>query len=226
MNVADIYSITLQGAVASEQFRSVFFYRVQAIDGPQTVTTTQLLANMAEAHWSIAMLPAYQPVAGTNVSFETYRIFNLFDVTELYEGDANAELPMSGAVVGEKLPPFAAFGFSQPSSIRGVRRGQKRLPGVAETQQADGVFTGGVFAQMQSVAEDLGLPIAVPVAAGLEATLFPVIVKRVKETDPETGKVTYRLPETVLEATWYPAESWVPYENVTTQNSRKIGRGI
>jgi len=121
---------------------------------------------------------------------------------------------LAGIVTGEALPPFAAFSIFWPRLSRASRNGWTRIPGVAESQQGDGVLSAGALTNLNAVA----------------AFMFGW-------TDSEIGYSTirriWRRPQTAeqhppdgVEQGFFPCDTGFGIENVSTQNTRKFGRGV
>lgn len=115
-----------------------------------------------------------------------------------------------GTPSGDPMPPFTALGIRLVVGTRLTRPGQKRIPFWYEGDQASGVWGAGVvnlglvWGALMTVPMILGAPAAL-------AELVPIVARK----DP-TGFVTASQPTT----------GFLVNLNVTTQNSRKIGRGI
>lgn len=222
----DLLLVQPSGVYGGQAVNLPMWYRVIGIDNPADApfeTIAQAIAiDVAEAF----LIEAYLFTVSASVTLNTIKIFNQFNVLENYEGNADGFLPASGAISGESLPTYDAFGFYTGTKRRDIRSGSRRWPGITEAQQSGGILGEGVFAALEDTCAQMSLtrPVAIP-GSGL-ATIQPVIVGRVKEVNPDTGKVTYRMPSDQAEFRYYSANQWVPRLNTTTQNSRKRGRGI
>jgi len=120
----------------------------------------------------------------------------------------------AGIVTGDALPPYCAFAIFWPRLSRASRNGWTRIPGVCESQQGDGVLDGTTLTNLNAIA----------------AFLFGW-------TDTEIGYSTirriWRRPQTPeqhppdgVEQAFFPCDTGFGIENVSTQNTRKFGRGI
>lgn len=127
----------------------------------------------------------------------------------------------NGAIGGDGMPTYDAWPLVlNPASVSLVRRGYKRFVGLPEAQQNFGVIanTGTWFADANDLAEYMETvhDVTVPDAPNLDmAYAIPKTEKVVvdgKDTWPIIG--AYRIAEAI------------PRLLVTTQNSRKRGRGI
>ena len=100
-----------------------------------------------------------------------------------------------------------------------TRPGSKRFGGVDEAQITDGVVTdAGTITGMNDLADQLADQL-VDTTLGLVAWGVPVIVKRILDGD------TYRLPTSLGELVTNTIIGAAASLIVSSQNSRKIGRG-
>lgn len=222
----DILLFELRGVLLGQQVRLPMFYRVVAFVAEPEVTFPLAMAEASEALWlTIFDGTAWAETTSAGMEYQTFRAYNLFDVLDNYEGNADGALPVSGGAVGTAMPPFSAFAWYQGTTRRDIRSGSRRWPGMSELHQNNGIVEAGILSVMGDVATAMSMPLTIALPSDGVLTITPVIVGREKEVD-EDGKVTYRLPTTQAEARYYPATSWVPRANVSSQNTRKLGRGI
>lgn len=226
MNENDVLCIEWRAVSLAQQVRMPMFYRVVGIDAPPELdfpavmgyVTNNIVLGLFDGTGFITAL-------SNTFSIQTVRAYNLFEVTENYEGDAREELPITGSSATDALPPFSAMSWYQGTSRRDIRSGSRRWPGLVEAHQIGGVIQSALLSIMDDVAEEMSITRSVSLPGDGVIVLQPIIVGRVKEVDEE-GKVTYRLPATLEELKYYAANGWVSRANVTSQNSRKFGRGI
>lgn len=117
----------------------------------------------------------------------------------------------STAGLTQALPPFCAVGVRLTVATRVTRPGQKRFYGMFEEDQAEGVVSVGFNTLIDALAPKYStqLTLGAPVATG---NLTPVILRLA--------------PDGVTIDAIQNVAGYVKNPNVTTQNSRKIGRGI
>jgi hypothetical protein len=121
-----------------------------------------------------------------------------------------------GARTGECLPPFVCYAFRKNRVSSAVRNGQIRIAGVSEGDQANGVVAGGMTAALNAVATLFQTTISF--GGGQTALFQPRIFRAGRPAGP--GGV----PPAVIQAD-FEIQS-VVYTRISTQNTRKFGRGI
>lgn len=200
------------------QLRGLFLGQVwqviQWFEPEGAVFLTADVIQVAEAWWNHFKTPwrNFQP---NSSQLTTESIL----ISEPGSGGAYAEYAIP---VGEKqglrsvgtsawFPPFVAAGFRQTVATRTTRPGQKRFPGLLESDADNGILVGGTVTLINAMASNLcSLAIlGAPVATGV---LHPRVVRL--SGSPETIVTSQRVT------------GYVTNPNVTTQNSRKYGRGI
>jgi len=137
------------------------------------------------------MLPAIRGMQASQIvtrGIVAYSLGNLSDYAE-------SSLSLAGLLTGETiLPVFNAINFTLRPVSRAVRPGSKRIAGISEAAQADGVVTDSAWL---AAIEAARLAMADPISDDDTSFAYPVIVKRVKYL-PE-GNVApdyaYRYPE-------------------------------
>lgn len=108
---------------------------------------------------------------------------------------------------------FAAVSVRLFGETAVTRSGWKRIPGLTEDGLISGALNPGTLTAFQNWADDsLQLPVMAPAGTGADATLIPVIVGRNPDGSYNLSAVN-------------PVASAVVQSNLTTQNTRKIGRG-
>jgi len=178
-------------------------------------TSTVTPANILEAYWDNvkdvyrSLYPNLTPGVLTAL-----RIRELNNALGDYAEYAIPADEQSGtrAVVGatDPLPPFAAGSVRLVVGSRATRPGQKRFAGACEGDQSAGVL-GGTFVE---ALDDIGVHMSVKLILGAPAALVglqPIVVR--KDAD---GAVTAHQNVT----------GYLVNPNVSTQNTRKIGRGV
>jgi hypothetical protein len=127
-----------------------------------------------------------------------------------------------GLRAGARSPSFISAAIRFPSTNRDVRAGQKRFPGMMETDYT----TGDIVAGTLSLMDDIGDALIGDWLSSVDAHVvcnYAIIARVCKTVDPVTGKcLQYRLPEIDGELTFYLPTSFVKNSEITTQNSRKV----
>lgn len=114
---------------------------------------------------------------------------------------------VGGNISGECLPPFVSWDFTLLRGGGGERNGYKRLQGVPESKQADGIATASAYADLTSLAGFMAAPITVA------TDILTPVIHRTK-----INHATQNPPR-------YFSISDVLYSKIGTQNSRKFGHG-
>lgn len=170
---------------------------------------------IAEAWWN------HVKTAYRGIFSSTYgAIFRTIKITELNNdaGDyAEFNVPLAEQTgtrstgSTEAMPPFNAVGVRLTVGSRVTRPGQKRFGLLYEADQNGGNLTAGILTPVNTLmavmteSMILGAPAATIV-------LNPIVARR----DRATGFVTAD----------QPIQGWLTNNRVTTQNTRKIGRGM
>jgi len=123
-------------------------------------------------------------------------------------GEQQGTRDVSGT--GGLMPPYVAVAVRETVATRVTRPGQKRFWGVNEGDNTDGVLGGALQALVETLMAkfDSTITLGAPVATGV---LDPIVV----HIDRSTG-----LPTASQLVTGHVINT-----NLSTQNSRKIGRG-
>lgn len=209
MALNDIYMLTHRQTwgVGGRPINNVYFFEHTAGAG--------VAIDLAQAFQS-----QYLPVIGALQSILIWSTFleviNLGDLGDFvsYPVEAN------GSYGGDVLPPYAAYGFTQRVNTRAVRKGSKRIAGVPESAQANGVVT---FPDILDAMEDFRILLESELT-DVSDTWLPVVIKRVKT--PVVGTVplqyTYRLPTSDLELVVGEVVNVSTSPNLTHQVSRSL----
>ena len=223
MGAGDIWQVILEASYLGQQMRNVFYYFQNTSNVDDMVTAPQLLLAFEENFFTSE--PSTGLVGGL---FTTGTGWRGVSAVNLFEDAPFAELifdpQYSGTNSTNYAPSYQAVGFVSPRKRRDVRAGRKRFGGVGETLSDGNTLTSSALLSAETISRQLGENLVY--SGNPEQTFTPVIVGRIKEVDPETGKVTYRLPKNLDEAKYYIADNWAAELVPTTQNSRKPGRGI
>lgn len=209
MAIGDVYQIVDTQEQKGQQALNVYFYKVQS----ESVTDNNA-ASVAAAYIA-TVLPAVAAMQDDDVTHTSIKAQNLFDPS-----DGHEELvSVPGALgTGEILGTFEAVGYKLVGDNLAVKAGAKRYAGITETGVADGVITSG---SLITILNALSAVLFADLPWGLLAAevLIPVIVKRILEAGE------YRLPATPEEAVVSRITDAIWSPIVTSQVSRKVGRG-
>ncbi len=212
------YQLTVQGVASNQQVNNVFHY-----------VTTSLLASNQEAfdlntEFSTEVLPFITAVL--HLSYQAQTIYTIAPQAP----DVFAALPFSpntqvGVRTGEALPLFASWGFEVLRQRRDIRNGYKRFGPIAEIDQTGGNPTTNALNGLNNLKTAMNTALDLNFS-GNTSTATMVVVKRVRyNPDPlRPDRWAYRIPGPGDPLVYYEATDWV-FERITTQNTRKIGRG-
>jgi len=139
----------------------------------------------------------------TGVRVDTFGIQGAVDFASV------ATIDTVGAVSGDGLPTYAAWAFRLNRTDRRMRNGYKRFVGVSESSQVNGVRAAGFDVTLDALAADLFSGIS-----GSDGAVYSICLQQVRKN---------HLP--VIPNNYWECGG-VEYVNISTQNTRKIGRGI
>lgn len=155
--------------------------------------------------WQATILPlivAFQSVA---VGHQTVTVINLDN-----DADFNVQFPASevgtGTQTGDCLPRYNAFKFFYVRSTRASRNGWKRIMGIPESVQVNGVVTnGGEITALEACAAAM----ATGLVDGSGNGWLPKILRRAQpDHTPPIDRADFAIDDVV-------------WDGITTQNSRK-----
>lgn len=214
------YQVVLSGSLRGQAIRNVFFYRDLTELAPTNSLASDLRMAFNEAFVPIAAdQGVLDPMFSSEITYTSTEVTNLSNPTIL----DTALYSRSPAGLADLVSPFASLGFRTARVRTDIRRGQKRFAGVTDTMFVNGELAAGVLTQVNAIASLLeGDRIGVndPLTSWRQ-----IIIKRVKYTAP-SGRTAYRLPENQSEYLFFDARPWEANLFMTTQNTRKIARGI
>lgn len=182
-------------------------------------TYTLRIASFSGASNYINMLTAFSATVVAAVRGEQnpdvvhfrLEVDNLSNGLEFASLDINA--PGTGAGT-ETSPPFVAVSIRLSRATKITRNGYKRYAGIDEAQYTDGVLNAPVVTSWQTnVADLISAPFGFTSGTQYSFGFEPVIIGR----DTATGNYDLNRVNEVA--------SGVVQPNVTTQNTRKYGRG-
>lgn len=217
MAVGDVYEVIDVQTLQDQEILNVYFYRQEGAFVPLSGTIAQALAD----EFVETVLPDLANPQTVELLHTEVRVRNLFDPID--QGTAVAGVNGGRADSPDFLPSFNAWGFTLNHDNASVRPGGKRIAGVAEATQDDGIPNGTGVSSLNVAAAAM----AAPITGGLIITddiMFPVVVQRVREGAP--GSYTYRLPENSGELVFGQVIEALVKLFVTSQISRKVGVGV
>lgn len=205
----DVLEFTLRSEFGSpgNQGLNVFQYRVETTE---TALLYQIGQELGDLVYETILNGDFRNVISTEVNYMSFAWKNLTEPLEIFEGTPTT--PLQGAISGDCLPPYAAWGFKLTRTNALTRNGAKRFWGVPEGLQANGLPTGLAIVNLPLIAENLAtvIPFDLTDWGFLEGTLVPAIVRK-----DETGAMTASQDVSTAQ-----------FRSITTQNTRKYGRGM
>lgn len=218
MAVDGLWEVTTHALLQNQQVNNVFYYIRDSVAVPNAGIPE---INLAE-YFEDTVVPQLKLATSVGIDYRRVTVREIlpgFGFDEVIFPENN-----TGAIPGEHFPVFTAAELYSPRRVGNIRAGFKRFAGIGEGSATNGALIPTSLAIWQTLADDLNAWVPIIEGATEVGLLKPVIVKRIKFTNDQ-GRVSYRLPETLAELE-YAATAYTPRENLTTQNSRKIGRGI
>lgn len=202
-SIGDLIQITSCSTIMSQQACNVFYFAVAAWTGNMTIA--EVLEYWDENHLKAViedMVPALLP--------DTITWRNLDNTAEI------VSVPMTsvGANTGDSAGPFVAFSARLYGGTAETRSGWKRFAGVNEAGVTNGELTSGTLALFQSALDVLFADVTAPTGPGssADAWLINTIVGRTP-----TGELDLSRAQPIVDVVAQP--------RITTQNTRKVGRG-
>lgn len=158
--------------------------------------------------WASTILPAVIAVQCDDVAHVAIATKNL-DLPTDFELFALAP-PTTGVLVGDPMPPFVAWAFRLHRQQTDIHHGAKRYVGISESSQSLGVADGTITTALFNLANALGSDLT-----GISgATYEPRIMRRL--LDGAGHLIGYQdFPMGIAS-----------YVRISTQNTRKFGRGV
>lgn len=160
--------------------------------------------------WYTAVLNEIAGIINVAIAFDTISIINLSEPLEIYTGAPT--LTRNGLTAGDCMPPFTAWAFKLNRSNASTRNGSKRFWGVTEADVINGVVTPGAALGIQAVSAFLGAGMTLEINTSLpnDVQLYPVICRK----DESGGLIASQRVNSAI------------FRSVSTQNTRKFGRGM
>lgn len=209
MSASQVWEVTLKGTLMGQACDNVFFYRGLPSADPGDADIGQAVY---EQLW-----PKMRICVSSDYTLEHIEVRNLFSgatpsVTAVGEaGEAGG---------GNTLGSFESYGFTLGCISTVTRPGSKRFGGVPDDVVTDGVITdGGIIGHLNDLGDQIATAL-LDTALGIVEWGIPVIVKRIL-TDG-----VYHLPTEIGDLVTNLIVEGAASMLVTSQNSRKVGRGI
>lgn len=210
MTTSDILRFTARQEYLGQVLENVFFYEVVNVpNDPTFLNPYDAILASFETRWGVQV----RTIQGTQLAHRNYRVDNLsngFDFREL-------NINLFGGAGGQPMPSYVALAVRLHRGSNITRDGQKRIAGLTEVE-VDGnlhQLNATNVAQIEDahkgtlVSQTGNVPYAVPVIIGRINTGTPTAPHYVLDLTKRNPVVDASIKATV-----------------STQNSRKPGRGI
>lgn len=198
----DVFRITMCAELFGQDVCNVFHYIVAAWTG--NVSLEDVIDDFVTT--------VVTPVKAMQSSSLVYTMISIADAMSPEVYFEKPYTSAGGATSTPSLPSYAAVGFKLVRTDRTTRNGFKRFAGVIEGDVTANALTNPNLSGWTAIETALAADLTVSGSGGGAATLAPAIV-RMSPLDP------YQVSEVNL------VSSAEVNANVTTQNSRKVGRG-
>lgn len=197
MNMLDLLELTLyQTYNSTVQVRNVLHYRVGSVGTADETGLTT--AFIAE------VLPLMLDVQHLTMEHQKMTVLNLTD--NIGWADVDLIPDQQGVLGGEVEPPFVCYAFRKNRALRRVRSGQLRVCGVPE-----GAINYGLAGPLvEDDLDQLAVALGETIIDGTGGSYVPVIIGK----NPDGTVRDFAGIESV------------EFVSISTQNSRKYGRGI
>jgi len=213
MALNDIYRITMStayDAAASVILQNKWYYK--------ETTTIPGNDDAAELHaqFKVVVLPLIQNVIANQAHIMALSTQNIVPSADnVFETFGTTDFV--GQRAGEEMPPFVTWAFRYDRVSSAVRNGQKRIGPISESDQSAGVAIGTITSNLNSLASQMG---AVLGTIGITSLYTPRIFR--------VGAPSRIIPEKIIAAKIQADFDVgdVGYVRISTQGSRKFGRGI
>lgn len=194
--VGDIYKLVTTFSYLGQVCQNRYYYKQISLEEDNEAEDVQNA-------WLLGVYPAMKAVqADDAVLFQIYTI-NLMNPVDFIES------PITGAtgdLTGPPMPPFVTWTYKLNRNDRTFRPGRKAVVGVTEDRVTEGVADASIIDDLNDLAVAFGDILVTPIAG---ASMRPNLVREVVGLPPSAScQVTS-----------------AQYVAVSTQNSRKFGRG-
>lgn len=208
MGFNDVFRIIDRQELFGQEVLNVYFYQDKSVGSTRDA---EVMLDSFEGQL-LPSVTAFQSPAILHMSLECQ---NLFVPADREVRTISAAGEIGG---GDDQPSFSALGMALTQDNGAVKNGAKRVAGIADSAQSNGVWgDAGYITLFNAYADELSTVLL----DGVLATFVPVIVKRILL--PGGG---YGLPDALADAVIGTVTEAVFNPRVTSQVSRKVGVGI
>jgi hypothetical protein len=210
---SDLYLVRMNGILLSQQCLNVFLVERTSTDYNAVDVAAAVNANV----WGT--IRGVLSNSLTMTSIDATSLDNPADFATVAGSPSTGNISSTS---GENLATFIAAAIRFNRQRSDMHHGWMRFSGFREQQVTGDLWAGTVTTALVTLGNILMADIKDPTDSFNICRLH--IVKRIAYTAP-SGKRAYRLPENASEYVSYIPLTYELYPTVTTQNSRKVGRG-
>ena len=209
-------------------FTDAYFLRAVGNYLSQSMVTTMTFERSDSTMHAADLTATYEAIVWQTQRVAMSNSFNLNSIEAQSLSDpldfhARQPANVSGqASTGDNLSPFIAAGIRFNRTRTDMHHGWVRFSGFREGYIAGTTTTGILSDMLDAVAAALTSFMLSPTLP--PGGFYHSVVRRVKYITP-SGKVAYRLPQDASEYVAYIPTTYLSTHILTTQNSRKPGRG-
>lgn len=202
MAVGNHYLLTLRGVAVTSgtAIQNAFVY--EQIDG---IGSSVDLNNA----FAVNITPLILAVLSVQYMLNSYYTINLDDPDDFSKTASGEE----GVYTGEYMPIFNSWTFEYIRTTRAIQNGRKAFSVIAESGQQNGVATATLLTDLNIL------------ATNLQADIDDIATSSVFRPKLWRRPGTYASGVVSAPGLFYPVSD-VVYKGLSTQNSRKLGRGI
>lgn len=215
MQVNDLFVIELTSGEAEGVMTQPFQYRVTSFAVGDDVDDIPIA-------FGNGVVNPLRDITSVQTEYMKMYVYNLLDLSEFTTFNWSPFL--LGQRASATIPQFNAISFTAAIPQRGQKPASKRFGYIAEDDTEGGFVTGDLTYRgfLDALASALSLPLILPNGT----VLSPVVIKRIKYITPK-GNDAYRFPNpSDPSPVSFPAVGWTWDEILTSQITRKLGRGI
>lgn len=205
LTVGQVVRITDEQVLSSQQVINVYFYEITGIapgDPLEIEEVSQGWWDAVKATLRACQAPSLQHISVTAEALGGDKDFHEYTIPP-------GERAGTSGFIGQQSPTFESYSFTLVPATRQTRPGSKRIAGV--NTDAVGDF-GQVVPSQLAILEDFADVLGAPVNVGVLGT-------------SEISPIIYRPSDGINPPVKNPVVGVRVVSRVTTQNTRKIGRG-
>lgn len=191
-----LYQIILEATYLGVQVRNSFFF--------EHTSSFDDLQDVCAVAFDDDLLPLIAATQSDEVTYQNIRCINVTGIL----ADANFDpTTLAGSEVGAPMPSFNAYAIRLNRTTKETRNGQKRFAGVTEENTSENKVAGAFLVTLGLLADALNNAIPTP------TNIFTPVIARQSDVVPANWTVN-------------PVSTGTVSPNISTQNTRKVGRGI